>query len=312
MAYGRRRKYNKRPRRSKRRFRNKTSSARKRSRFRQYITDILSPPRTWHNDIDVSLNLNQNKYYWYAPTSHCSTTQLEEAWKDTGEGGVALVSSIPKDTERAIMKLGSTRMEVNNLNTHPIFVEVYWLTARDRITAGATSAHVKAIEYLVDGWKDRMLLADETDIDTTEGTNVVTTLTKTLNPLQSYRLRMAFKIKKGKGGWIRPGGVVNFTYKSTGDRSIRYEIIKNDSNHQAIPGLTVVPLFRIVMASGVKALDPSVFRPMDGYFHCKVHKIVKFKFVDLKPALMAIKNDKSTTTGEVLVGPSEFEDKADE
>lgn len=284
---------------------------------RRKIIDMLSPPRTWHYEEDRSANLVQNEYYWIAPTSHASCVDLELAWKDLGKDSAALVSTTPNDTERAILKRAALDIELTNLNTHPMHVQVYWCIARDRQTNGdGHNPHVKVIEYLYNGWNDRMLAADVAAVlgYAGAGSNNISSKVASTDPMQAYRLRMAFKVKRGKGGWIKPGGIVNFKWNTYGrDRAIRYEIIKDDSNHKSVPGLTVVPLFRVQMMTGVDTGAASVFRPMDGYLHMKIYKKITYKFVDLKPALMAVQNSKSVAaiTGD-LVGPTEYADLADE
>lgn len=272
-------------------------------RFRHYITSLLAPPRTYIRENSAGLDVLAGRYHYWCPAAHLDVGTLESAWTATGDQSKPLVGDgSNQDNQRALLSRASTVIKFHNNNLHNMYIKVYWVRAKTRITDGTNDVCQKIIDYIINGWNDRILDASEgeyTEVSSVlndanvSGYAISSTLAN-LSIFSSYRLKMDFRVKPGKGGWLAPGQTTQFTFKRKYGKSLRYEEIKTGGNHRTLPGYTVVPVFRINMAMGNDTTTNTQSLNMDGVANCHIFNTITWKFVDTKPALTHI--DRNTTT----------------
>lgn len=279
-------------------------------RVMSVVNNRVSEPHTWLSEDEQSHNLLAGKYHFIAPTCLFDRSDLATSWADTGEGGASLGGST-NNPAKCCLRSGFLRVHVRNLLEHPLRIQVYWLTAKQDIH-DATSCINNVVDSLLDGWKDRMLAADETTANFLGGTQVTSTGSALLSPYHSSRLKDKWRIKKGKGGWLQPGDIVDFRYKLFKKRYLRYFDITSSDNRRTYRGLTVVPLFKVHTAIGHDTVNIDEALCLDGYVHMQMFKSITWTYVTTHVPLIAYSENKDTAFTTGGEGPTDVEMKQDE
>jgi hypothetical protein len=244
-TYGRRR-YNKRRRRYYRRRGYRYNRYRD-ARLAHRVINALEPPRSYIIEEDHALVLGSGNSYFWAPSSFLGNTEIETAWKATGQGNNPLFASSPSETQRGHLLQASARWEFTNNNLFPIYIKVYWLLPKGK-TYSANTVEEFAMARFHEGVESRT--SDTGDAYVSVSGKTVFTRIMSLNPKDSPTLRDHFYIKPGKAGKLQSGDVANFRWKRKKPKTISYEEIFDDDSYKAKPGLTVIPVFKIQAALG--------------------------------------------------------------
>ena len=315
MPYRRRYRRRRRRRNYGRRRRRMTGYKRRRRTYRPYISKAISPPSTWLDESDHFLNETKfNRYVYFAPCSMFSRSQILSSWTDTGENGVPLVNDMTSDNRSyfALMSNGRIQLEFTNLNLHPFYIKVYWCIAkRESPHASETGPTAAVVQNIEDGWKNRMLDADETTVEVTSSSTTVGSNMKQLTLWESTDFRENWRCKPGKGGWLMPGDNVKFTWRQR--RSRFFSAYQLNRSGYCIPGLTLVPLFFVHFSMGQETDNSQDFANLKGHIQCHCYRRITWRSGINEASLIAVTDNKKGDADIIDAdAPTKFEMKEDQ
>ena len=213
------------------------------------------------------------------------------------------------------MQSASLTMEFRNLNVHPMYMKVYWCLAKKEM--GTSYDADEAAIFLQQMFEDlaaQMLDTDETTIElSAPGSINIKTTSRSIGPWMCPRLLQQWKIKGGRGGWIQPGQTINIKYSRKKSKYLLHEMFNTDDGKLVIPGLTVIPLFKVHMAMGNDTTTVTQHMNMDGHAWGHYFKRITWKnLFDRPEPMIAMTNTKDITFGAGGEGPTDDEMKVDE
>lgn len=297
----------------RRRYRRKTPYRRyrrnngyRRGRFQKAVITNVSAPHVKLYENDYSADILAGKYYYLIPASLGAPSVLKTDWADTGEGSTVLGGNTAAESFCYVK--GSLDMEIRNLNENPLYIEQYGLLARTDMCTG-TDVYDNALTNLVEGWKGRMLDADETSVGITETTNSAYSSMKSLSLFHSSSLCEKWRIVRGRRRILK-GGETMFVKYHTRCKKIRYRDI--DDNNTTIGGFTILPVFKVYMALGKDTANQNEVLSLDGYFHCEYTIRHQFQYLTSHKPLIAVTNNKRSAFTTGGHGPCDVEMKTDD
>lgn len=288
-------------RRGKRMYRRSNSN----SSVRKMVYKALSYPRKFVSEANESHDIPRGKVVYICTSSFLTRNSLKAAWDDTGADGVVLGGLQLRNAHVHLAKAKYIQ-EIRNLSPSTMHLQVYWLMAKED-TESAVGTFAGVISALAQGWKDRMLDADEgtTVADIAVGNQTVSTKSVWLNPLHSSNLTRKWKVSARKPVVLKPGEVYYNKYSRRDFGSISYDEVSDFTISRTKRGWTAIPLIRVRMSLGVDTVDQSKVALQDGYFYSQVKFEYDFRFFSPHRSLIAmsqLKNDVFPNAGQ---GPEE-------
>lgn len=269
------------------------------------IVKRLFPARTHISESSEGHDIPQGNVLWVAGVPVLHRTQIEAAYKDTGEGGEELGTTF--SNEKIWVEKGTGSWIISNTNQFPMRVECWWLLAKFD-EQHATSARALVISLFKQGVNDRMLDSDQ-DL-TSVGSNDFSTVLTSILPSMSPLLQRKFKIKRGRQGWVEPGGQASFRYSKNVRKYFYLEEIFDDDSTHTLRRLTVVPLFRFFMFLGNDTTTRTTTLKMAGTVNMEHYGTVRLRQTGANSTLIGIGGTVNTAgAGE---GPTEMDTKEDE
>ncbi len=235
----------------KRRYRRRRRRV-KRRRFRSSVQNI-SAPHTWFAEGQSALSKAVGLFSMWAVCDFMTTNQIESAWNDVGEGSTPFVKGSESARVAHCMK-GKLKLDIRNLNEHPMFVRPIWLTCKRDIYDATNGLTVEASDLLLAGIQDRMLDADETTISLAQSGSNISSKMRQLSPFFSSRLQREFTFSPKQETLIMPGETLTL-HRTAGYRKFRYYDITNDTTRRGIKGYSQVCMLCIRMATGHDTVD---------------------------------------------------------
>lgn len=299
-----------RPRTYRRRYRRRYYKGKRyyssRSVYRNYLH--AEPSRSYIKETDDTLDTGTGSTYFWAPQAFLSVTRIKSAWADTGDDANALVFSGTAETGvKALLQRSSMNMEFWNNNLSPYYIKVYWCIARQGRPGSSIEPNVAVIGYLDSGLKERMLDVDETIL--TSGTTSIASTVHGINPFDSPQLTEYYKVIGGKGGVVQPGGFVRFRWRANNKFIDGRQLVAGSPKD--IPGVTIVPLFKISMACGVDNTDFTEYTNVTGIINCRQITRHTWKKSVVHKSLLAVSSTTTTAFTNGGVFPTDDEQKAD-
>lgn len=279
----------------------------RRRNLQKAIVTAASAPHTHIYENEFSADLAVGTYYYQIPAVIGDSVSLKTAWDDTGEGGTLIGGNTGGETFCYCQS--SITFAIKNLNQHPMYIKPYKLVARTDISTGSNVADT-VTSNLIEGWKARMLDADETTVSLTESASAVSSKMQGLSLYMSSALCEKYKIYAGKGIMLEPGKTVRMKF-STGIKKIRYREL-SDLQQYAFGKHTIVPVFKVNMSLGMDTGNQNECATLDGYFHCEWARRVTMKYLTSHKPLIAVVNGKRTAFTNGGEGPTDMEMKVDE
>lgn len=280
--------------------------------FKKKVVRAVAAPHTWLYEYQDSVDLVKGKYYFWFPGSIASNSDITTAWTDTGEGGSTLGNGT---TSSCLIGNRMMTMNVKNMSLHDCFIKVYWLVPRTTICESTTynDVHAVAAEMLVEGWKERVLDADETSVQISQGTTPV----RVSSELQSLTLYMSshlcekFKIYTGKGGYLKGGEETMIKFKSKFCKEMSYRVA-NEEGSVGIKGFTAIPVIKCVMSMGHDTASLTEFMTLDGALCANISKKLTLQYLVTHKPLLAVTNTKDISPLNGLEAPTDMLDQIDE
>jgi hypothetical protein len=231
---------------------------------------------------------------WYIPATSASVIDLAAAIVDTGEGAVELAPTSMTESAKIHFARAVTTMCLKNVSEHAMRLTCYKCVCRSS-TEDDSHAGVKAtaLNYLAEGWQDRMLDADETAVNLTIGSNSVLSDMFSLSPQHSSRFMKAFRIVKTFQKTLEPADSMKLTLKSGRRTFIKHEI--DQAKEDAIGGYTCFYLIKMHGSLGHLKTDTDNINTLAVTLGAAIYKAITFHYTQPYNPLIAVTNNKANT-----------------
>lgn len=308
-----------------RRRRRRTYKRRRYNKSRYYrslalrLQQALLPSRSAIKEGDLILDITEGLTHFWTPTSFMCVPEMTAILGETGESAETVAQGTLLASARYCLAKASAKWRVTNLNRHPMYVKVYWLLVTDKISDSG-EAYSTCQEFIHNtfrnGLDERMLDADETAYFGTPSTVNTTSQLHSIHPYDSTTLKNYCRIINGKSFMLMPGDESYFEWKRRKPYFAKGDIFKQDDTgkQEAIPYLTVVPMFKVRMAMGRDVTNQTTEQAyMSGQLNIREIKRFTFKAV-VEPgrSVLGVNAVARATSTFGLEGFTEMDEKADE
>lgn len=278
------------------------------NRVKSVIMRQLAPPRTWMLEDTTMCSTTPGTCQFLIPMTIGSTTDMEAATKDLGDGSVQLGLSSHKDVYNYFRNCQG-QITLKNMGDHDAHITAYCCVLKERFDHSSyTSVRETALNYLLESLKDRMLDADESSIGLALSSERLTSDLIGLNPYMCTLFTKLFKIVKVRKGVIPPAGISNFKLINAKMRKFNNEEIE-DANTDGIRGYTKFWLFKVHGSLGVDGTDETKCNVMSAYIAFMWTKKITTCHLDPYKSLLAVTDSKDSISNPT--GPSDFDEKDD-
>jgi len=265
----------------------------------------LGPSKIWKNEASGGQEAAVGQMVMWIPFTCGSTIDTNAAIADVGENSDALLpgQGIRQSVMVHFKKLRANAF-VKNLSEHDVHVQVYWCYARDRFFHNVHSG-VKgtALGLLEDGFKERMLDADETTQGLIKSSNALVCWVHELNPYYSTPFMSKFKIYKTRRRTLKPADSMSVSCGKTPKYPIAAHQLVDD-HEDALRKITCFPIVKFFGTLGHEKLANTTVSTMKCTMGYVVKKTISFTYDNPHYPLIALSNSKPTTGD--FEGPAEF------
>jgi hypothetical protein len=265
--------------------------------------------KVWKSEDAVGRTCDTGQTLFWIPYTNASAVDLNAAIVDTGQGAVRLGGSSAQQSDKYIFNYCKADSYLRNVSEHPIHCEVFFCVARQD-TEDDTHSGVKttALNYLMEGWQDRMLDADETAISLAVSNGAVTSNMGNLDPFHSTRFTEHFKIMKVKKRVLAPGHSMDVSVRKGPFRSTLFKL--RQEKEDALGKITMFPLVKFTGSLGHDVLDEDSVTTMKLTLGCLFKKEINFTYVITHAPLIAVTDNKTSIAN--LEGPAEMAEVVDD
>lgn len=310
-TYARRRK----PRRTykKRKYSNKN--------YRKPLTEsrlwnILAPPRARLVEDNYLVSITERRTHIHVVNAFCRPTDLRTIIQDQGDGATPLGGTYDKG-QKWLFKNNYATYRLRNQTMQPLHVEVFWCCARRDIPVGSSVGAALVIDEILQGWKDKMLAADETTEAFVESVyagseSSVEFVSQYLSPTQSDSFNYLFKVMKKANVTLNAGQMINCKLKTKpfliSYRQLKDDVLDSVDGHDFdfLRYKTKFMMFKFRGSDGhgvTTATDPGSLAGLVS-IDVRLHQSVAYR--PIQKALLAIANNRTSLTPINLEGPSQY------
>ena len=281
--------------RSRRRRSNKSNSFYSR-RFQKAVQHALAKEtasKIWKSEGAVGEQVSVGICNYWIPYTCGSSVDMQAALEDLGEGNQRLEGT-DNDATRFSFQQVATACAMKNLSEHDIHVTVYYCICRNDIeSSDHAGLKTTALNYLLEGWKDRMLDADETGVAAiaVSGDSVSTKMFS-LNPYESSNFVGNFRIAKVTRRVLGPADTMRIDMKKRKRFQIRkHQILQK--NEDGLRNISMFPLVKFHGSQGHLDGDITSIGTLAVNLGAMFFKKIKFTYVATHIPLIAITNTKA-------------------